>query len=317
MSAKPRLVCIVGQTASGKSSLAMGLAQELGCELLSVDSMQVYRGFNIGTAKPSAADQGLVRHHGIDLVDPEETFSAGAFLEYAREVLSEARASGTDILAVGGTGLYLQAMLRGLTPSAPADPEFRARLRAAEAEDPGAAHRQLLAADSKAAGRIHANDFVRTERALEVLHSTGMTQSSWVEQHAWRDAPFATELIGIRWERAPLRERIAQRVDAMIAEGWIEEVRGLLAGGVREDMTPMLALGYREIAAHLRGEVDLPTLREQISTAIGRFAKRQGTWFNREPSIQWMEPGPDLLQRVLPRVRTALSPQGSDEPRED
>lgn len=317
MSGAGRLVCLVGQTASGKSSLAMGIAEELGCELLSVDSMQVYRGFDIGTATPSPAEQERVRHHGINLVDPHETFSAGAFLEYARSVLSEARTRGVPVLAVGGTGLYLRALLHGLTPSAPADLEFRVRLRAEEQQSLGAAHQRLGEVDPEAAARIHANDFVRTERALEVFETTGETQSSWVARHAWSDTPFTTELLGIQWDRERLRLRIAARVDDMLARGWIDEVRGLLNAGITEDMTPMLALGYRQIAAHLRGELELDVLRVRVSTAISRFAKRQGTWFNREPSIAWMEPGPDLMQRALPRVRTALFPLGSTDPRED
>jgi len=290
----------------------MGLAEQLGCELLSVDSMQVYRGFDIGTAKPTVEEQERVPHHGIDLLDPEETFSAGAFLEYARETLRRAQERGVDVLAVGGTGLYFRAMLHGLTPSAPADPDFREALRKEEAKSPGIGHQRLTAVDPEAAARIHPNDFVRTERALEVLHTTGITQSQWVEQHAWSEAPFATEVFGIRWDRELLRKRIRQRVDLMLESGWIEEVAGLLEAGVKEDMTPMLALGYRDIAAHLRGDRRRDELAEQISTSIGRFAKRQGTWFNREPSIRWMEPGADLLQRVLPSVVETLGSLNAD-----
>jgi tRNA dimethylallyltransferase len=290
----------------------MGLAEQLGCELLSVDSMQVYRGFDIGTAKPTIEEQERVPHHGIDLLDPEQTFSAGAFLEYARATLRRAQERGVDVLAVGGTGLYFRAMLHGLTPSAPADPDFRDALRKEEAQSPGVAHQRLTARDPEAAVRVHPNDFVRTERALEVLHTTGITQSQWVERHAWSEAPFQTEVFGIRWERELLRKRIRQRVDLMLESGWIEEVAGLLEAGVKEDMTPMLALGYRDIAAHLRGDRRRDELSEQISTSIGRFAKRQGTWFNREPSIRWMEPGADLLQRVLPSVVETLGSVNSD-----
>jgi tRNA dimethylallyltransferase len=290
----------------------MGLAEQLGCELLSVDSMQVYRGFDIGTAKPTVEEQKRVPHHGIDLLDPEQTFSAGAFLEYARATLRRAEERGVDVLAVGGTGLYFRAMLHGLTPSAPADPDFRDALRKEEAQSPGVAHERLTALDPEAAARIHPNDFVRTERALEVLHTTGITQSQWVERHAWSEAPFQTEVVGIRWERELLRKRIRERVDLMLESGWIEEVAGLLEAGVKEDMTPMLALGYRDIAAHLRGDRRRVELSEQISTSIGRFAKRQGTWFNREPSIRWMEPGADLLQRVLPSVAETLGAVNTD-----
>ena len=166
---------------------------------------------------------------------------------------------------------------------------------------------RLAQVDPESAARIHRNDFVRTERALEVYETTGETQSQWLARHAWSEAPFETTLLGIRWERAELRRRIADRVDIMLQQGWIEEVRALRNAGVREDATAMMALGYREIAAHLRGELSRVELRERISTSIGRFAKRQGTWFNRDPEIRWMVPGPDLLERALPLVREALA----------
>ncbi|MEE2830375.1 MAG: tRNA (adenosine(37)-N6)-dimethylallyltransferase MiaA [Myxococcota bacterium] len=303
---RPVLLCIVGQTASGKSALALDLAEEFGLELLSVDCMQVYRGFDIGTAKPDAAEQARVAHHGIDLVGPEETFSAGAFLHYARDVIARAESRGARIIAVGGTGLYFRAMLHGLAPSAPADPEFRSQLREQEQATPGSGHRRLLEVDPVAGARIHPNDWVRIERALEVFETTGETQSRWLERHAWGEAPFRTRLLGIRWERAQLRQRIAARLEQMFETGWIEEVRALLEAGVTVEMTPMLAVGYREIVQHLRGELGMEELRERILASSLRFAKHQGTWFNREPSIQWMEPGPDLVERTLPIVRSML-----------
>ena len=300
---RPRLLCITGQSASGKSSLAMALAEATGAELLSIDSMQVYRGFDAGTAKPTSDERERVVHHGIDLVDPEETFSAGAFLAYARDLLAE----GRRIIAVGGTGLYLRAMLHGLGPQVPADLELRGSLRASEDSEPGWMHRRLQEVDPATAARLHPNDRVRLERALEVHALTGEPISAWHARHGFPESPFDTWLLGIRWPREELVARIADRVDAMLASGWADEVRGLLAAGVTEELTPMRAIGYREVAAHLRGELDEAQLRERIVVATRRFAKRQTTWFNREPSVEWFDPDPHLADRLLPRVRSFLA----------
>jgi tRNA dimethylallyltransferase len=307
MTARVRLICIVGHTASGKSSLAMDLARKLPAGLLSVDSMQVYRGFDIGTAKPTAAERKEVRHFGLDLCDPGTRFSAGRFMDYARQTLAEEAVAGRTVLAVGGTGLYLKAMLHGLGPEAPADDVLREELRATEEVDPGAMHRRLSTLDPVSAARLHPNDRVRCERALEVFLLSGEPISVWQERHRFSEAPFETMLFGIRWERSALRRRISARIRVMLQSGWIEEVRTLLDTGVTEDMTAMIALGYRDIAAHLRGECDAEAMFTRIERASHRFAKRQTTWFNREPSINWLDPAPDLAQRLLPTVEEFLS----------
>jgi tRNA dimethylallyltransferase len=299
---KPPLFCITGLTASGKSALALELAQALPAGLLSVDSMQVYRGFDVGTAKPSAGERACVRHFGIDLLEPQERFSAGAFLDYARGVIEAERDAGRHVIAVGGTGLYLRALLHGLSSLAPADEPLRAELRAGEASEPGSMHRRLAAADPASAARLHPHDLVRIERALEVALGTGRPLSEQHAAHGFRESPFRPWIVGIRWNRADLHDRIAGRVDAMLAAGWLDEVRALLARGVPLDCTPMHALGYREVAAHLRGEVDARTLREQLLRSSIQFAKRQATWFNREPSVEWLDPAPDLARRLLPRL---------------
>ncbi len=295
---RPRVVCITGHTASGKSSLGMALAERLSASILSVDSMQVYRGFDLGTAKATAADRARVPHFGLDLVDPSETFSAGAFLTYARGVLTE---EGT-VLAVGGTGLYLRAMLHGLGPPVEADRALREELRASEAADPGWMHRRLAEVDPEAAARLHPNDLVRLERALEVWERTGEPISAHHARHRFADAPFDVLQIGIRRSREELAARIAARVDAMLADGLVAEVRGLLDAGVSRDVTPFRAIGYPQVLAHLDGTLDADELPAAIATATRRFAKRQTTWFNRDPSIQWVDPGEDLADRLLPRV---------------
>ena len=296
---RPRLLCITGHTASGKSSLAMALARMIGAELLSVDSMQVWRGFDIGTAKSTAEERARVRHYGLDLVDPHDSFSAGAFLAHAREVVANATA---PVIAVGGTGLYLRAMLHGLVPAPPADRRLREELRALEAGRPGAMHDRLRQVDPQAADRLHPNDLVRVERALEVFELTGRPLSEQQAEHAFSEAPFETWLLAIRRSRQELHARIAARVDRMLEAGWIDEVRGLLAAGVTDDLAPMRAIGYPQIAAFLRGELDRDALLERIVVATRRFAKRQTTWFNREQSIEWVDPADDLPERLRPRV---------------
>jgi len=306
---RPRLVCITGQTASGKSGLAMALCAALDAEILSVDSMQVYRGFDVGTAKPTAADQAAVRHHGIDVVEPTEVFSASAFLALARETLESAAAAGRTVLAVGGTGLYLRALLHGLAGMPGRDDALRAELRADEAASAGAMHARLGTLDPEAAGRLHPNDLIRVERALEVVIQSGRPISSWQAEHGFADAPFDTRVYAIGWERPVLRQRIAERVDAMLAAGWVDEVRALLASGVPRDCIPMRAIGYPRIVAMLDGTLPPARLASSITTDCRRFAKRQATWFNRAPSLRWLEP-PASADALVGEIEAFLTRAG-------
>ncbi len=299
----PPLLCITGQTASGKSALALRLAEGMGAELLSVDSMQVYQGFDIGTAKPSPEERARVAHHGLDRLVPSAGFSAGEYLRWAQELVAQRWAEGTPVLAVGGTGLYLRALLHGLAPAPPTDPELRARLQEREDAAPGWMHLRLQEVDPDAAERLHPNDRPRLERALEVYEATGEPLSRWQERHAFGERRFSTWLLAIRWERTQLNQRIELRLDRMLAVGWLDEVRRLLSEGVQEDWPPMKALGYRELAAVARGELEISEARRRILVATRRFAKRQATWFNRQPSIEWVEPHEGLAAELLPRVK--------------
>ena len=244
----PPLLCITGQTASGKSALALRLAEGMGAELLSVDSMQVYQGFDIGTAKPSPEERARVAHHGLDRLVPSAGFSAGEYLRWAQELVAQRWAEGTPVLAVGGTGLYLRALLHGLAPAPPTDPELRARLQEREDAAPGWMHLRLQEVDPDAAERLHPNDRPRLERALEVYEATGEPLSRWQERHAFGERRFSTWLLAIRWERTQLNQRIELRLDRMLAVGWLDEVRRLLSEGVQEDWPPMKALGYRGVS---------------------------------------------------------------------
>jgi tRNA dimethylallyltransferase len=301
------LVCITGPTASGKSSLAMEVAEALPAEILCVDSMQVYRGFDIGTAKPSAQDQHRIPHHGLDLVEPSDQFDAGAFLALARELVAQRRALGREVLAVGGSGLYLRALLYGLAPSAPADQELREGLRLAEQAEPGSMHRRLAQVDPDSAQLLHGNDLVRIERALEVFLLTGQQQSVWLSEHGFGEASFAPIVFAIRWPRDRLRERIARRVTRMFDAGWGEEVRALLEAGVTDQVPAMRALGYREVSAMVRGELGEDEARARTTVLCQQFAKRQTTWFNRVPSIHWLDPEEDMTARVIERSRSSLA----------
>ena len=306
-SSRPPLICVTGPTSSGKSRLALAVAEKLPAEILCVDSMQVYRGFNIGTAKPSEEDQRLIPHHGIDLVDPGEQFDAGAFLAYAREVLAQRRSQGRHVLAVGGTGLYLRALLSGLAPSAPADQQLREELRLHERQEPGSMHRRLGEVDSQSAATLHPHDLVRVERALEVFLLTGQKQSVWLAEHGFAKSEFRPYVFAIRWPREQLRRRIAERVGGMLEAGWDLEVRSLLDAGITEDAPAMRALGYRELSRMLRGEVSRDEAQSRITVLCQQFAKRQTTWFNRVPSIHWLDPGEDMTERVIERSRSFLA----------
>ncbi len=306
--ARPKIVCIAGTTASGKSSLAMETARRIGAEILSVDSMQVYRGFDIGTAKPTAAERAEIPHHGLDLVDPTDWFSAGRFLDQAREVVADASRRGVPLLAVGGTGLYLRAMLHGLAPEVPSDPAFRVELRDAEARETGSMHRRLATVDPGAADRLHPNDLIRIERAVEVHHATGRRLSDLQAEHRFKASPFHFQVWVLVRPRDELRLRVRARIHAMFEAGWIEEVRGLLESGVPVDAPAMRALGYREVAAHLQGDAAGEDPRGRIETLTMRFAKRQTTWFNREPSVGRLNPSPESSARFMAHVEAFLRP---------
>jgi tRNA dimethylallyltransferase len=288
----------------------MHVARAIGAEILTVDSMQVYPGFDIGTAKPTPSERAEIPHHGLDFVDPREFCSAGRYLEHARAVVADAASRGVPILAVGGSGLYLKAMLHGLAPQAPADPELRRRLRSQEESRPGWMHERLTAVDPAAAARLHPHDLVRLERALEVEQLTGRRLSEIQAEHGFRSSPFRFQLHVLRRDRDDLRVRVRERLDRMFAAGWVAEVRALLASGLSEDAPAMRALGYRDVAAHLRGELSEADLRSRVETLTMRFAKRQTTWFNREPSVQWVDPSDDSEARFLDDAEGFLRSMG-------
>jgi tRNA dimethylallyltransferase len=299
-----RFVAIVGPTASGKTALGLALAERLGGEIVSCDSMQVYRGLDIGTAKPSAAERARVPHHLLDVADVDETFDAARYARLADDALAELDRRGKPALVVGGTGLYLRALRFGLLAAPPADAAIRARHQAViDREGPEALHRQLAAADPETAAQLAPADRVRVSRALELQELTGVPASQLRRAHrdqAAASAPRHDALVlvlgttpamsgptgGAPFHLDPaLRAPLHARVLAMLAAGWLDEVRAVVAAH-GPDVRPLGAIGYRELCRHLAGELDLAEATLRIRASTWQFARRQVTWFAREPGAR-------------------------------
>ncbi|MBI4081244.1 MAG: tRNA (adenosine(37)-N6)-dimethylallyltransferase MiaA [Candidatus Lambdaproteobacteria bacterium] len=286
------LLAVVGATASGKSALALTLAEGLGGEIVSLDSMQVYRHLDIGTAKPSAAERARVPHHLLDIVEPDQPFSAGAYRRAAVEALAAIRGRGRVPILCGGTGLYLQALLGGLAEIPPVPGDVCARVQALlERLGPAECHRELARRDPVAAARIHPHDPARIGRALEVHLATNRPLSAFQRQQLFAPPPPELLLLEVRWPRAELYGRIDRRVEAMLAAGWVAEVNRVLALGFSPRLKPLRAIGYREIVEYVEGRRGADTLAGTIAGRTRHYAKRQGTWFRRQPGIRWVEPG--------------------------
>src|SRR5262249_1452850 len=269
---RPRVVCLVGPTAAGKTVLALELAEDLGGEIVSADSRQVYRRLDIGTAKPTYAEQQRVRHHCLDLVEPTESFDAARYRTAATAAIADVTARGRVPLVVGGTGLWVRALLRGLCPAPPRVPALRAELNAVAARDGTAAlHARLVALDPVSAARLHPRDRVRVVRALEVAIASGQPLSTWQTAHGFSEALFDVFFAGLAVEHAVLAERIAARVDAMLARGWLDEVAGLVTDGLADDAPACQTLGYRELRAVTRGQITLGDATGAIRRATLRL----------------------------------------------
>jgi tRNA dimethylallyltransferase len=294
------ILALVGPTASGKTALAIELAELFEAEIVNADSRQVYRGLDIGSAKPTVEQQRRVRHHLLDVVEPDEPFDCARFERLAEEAIADIRRRGKRVLVVGGTGLYVRVLRGGLFRGPARHPELRAALETRERARPGTLHAELAAVDPASAARLHPNDRVRLIRALEVYHLTGVPISAWQASHGFREGKEPMVLIGVDPGRTALRERIAARCRQMVEAGLIEEIRSLYERGFSPTLPSLQSLGYREIGAFVRGETDYRTAIERMVQATGRFAKRQRTWFRREPVAHWLLPEWDA---VLPVVR--------------
>ena len=287
----PPLLVIVGPTASGKTELAVRWAEERGGEIVSADSVQVYRYFDIGTGKPSADERRRAVHHLVDVLEPAEAIDAATWAERAEHVIDDVRARGREPIVCGGSFLWVKALLYGLAGAPPASAEIRERHRAqAENEGRAALHAELVKVDPVTAARLAPNDFVRVSRALEVHELSGVPLSHFHAEHGFRAPRYAARLVGVRRAPEELDGRIEARVRAMFEAGWIGEVRDLLARGYA-DTRAMSAVGYKQIHTALKGEA--PSDADALMTAVVRatrvFARRQRTWLREQP-VEWVEP---------------------------
>lgn len=287
---RPRLTVIAGPTGSGKSALAIRSAKQRGAEIVNADSQQVYRHFDIGTAKPSAEQRAEVPHHLISVVDPLEPFSAARFQALADAAISEIAQRSRPILVVGGTGLYIRILLHGVVEAAPADPALRRTLET-EAEQSGdeALHQRLREVDPRSAERIHPADRVRTIRALEIHQLTGQTASDWREAHRFSGERYPFSL----WVLAPPRQRLYEAIDRrakeMFEHGLLDEVAHLVERGYG-DAPVMRSVGYKEAYAALRKEISVEEAIQRTATESRHYAKRQLTWFRKEPNARFIAP---------------------------
>jgi tRNA dimethylallyltransferase len=289
------LIAVVGPTGSGKSSLAVALAEHLDTEIISVDSMQFYRGMEIGTAAPTLDDQRRIAHHFVSFLNPDEEITAGSYQEMARERVAQINETGRSAVAAGGSGMYVSALIDGIFDGPSEDPAIRARLYE-EAERLGNEHllERVRTVDPEYATRITgSNDLIRIVRALEVYEITGQPLSVLHQEHRERTPSLPCLQFALAYEnRQDLYDRIDRRVEQMIEAGWVEEVQRLIDKGYGPQLERLKALGFREIAAHLRGE---KTRDEAIAAAQmhhRRYAKRQLTWFRADPRIHWIPAGP-------------------------
>ncbi len=296
------LLAIVGPTATGKTEVSLRVAENLGAEIISADSMLVYRGMDIGTAKPTPEEMGRVLHHMIDVADPGEAFNVALYSRLVKEVLKGVRERGNLPLLAGGTGLYVKAVVDGYNFSeAGTDRELRARLmQECSTMGRAALHERLKKVDPCTASRLHINDVKRVIRALEVYYLTGRTLSGSASRGT--NPPFNLVMYGLTMDREKLYARIEKRVDKMMAAGLVKEVRDLLARGYSPELTSMQGLGYKEIILFLKGELTLDQAVDLLKRNTRRFAKRQLTWFRKDARISWIDVGKKEVDEVAAEI---------------
>ena len=301
------LLCLLGPTAVGKTKIAIQLAQRLNAEIVSVDSRQIYRQMDIGTAKPTAEEQRAAQHHLIDCVDISEAFSVADYQSLVDVAITDIQNRGKRVLLVGGAGLYFRAIVDGLFEGPGADPSLRKRLETEAAQlGVDALHKRLQTCDPESADRIHPNNLVRVIRALEVYELTGTPMSELQQQWQPEKQRYPFIAFGLTMPRALLYRRIEQRVDVMLANGLIAEVESLLAAGYARDSVALQSFGYRELIAYLDGDFTYMEAISQLKQNTRRFAKRQLTWFRKDTRIEWLdrELTSDIVGAILGKVRS-------------
>jgi tRNA dimethylallyltransferase len=281
------LLVVVGPTASGKTELAVSLAERFGGEVVGADSVQIYRGFDLGSGKPTAEERRRAPHHLVDVADPEEPFDASRFAALADQAIADVRARGRVPVVCGGTYLWVRALVHGLAAAPPADAAVRARHASiVAAEGRAALHARLAAVDPESAARLAPNDAVRVSRALEIWETSGKPQTAWFAEHGFRASRYRARLVGVHRERDELDRRIAARTAGWLASGWIDEVRRLVAEG-HGDARAMGSVGYRQVKEHIAGELAARDLEGAVVRATRVFVRRQRTWLRDEP-VTWV-----------------------------
>lgn len=299
------LLIVCGPTASGKSHLALALAERFGGEIVNCDSLQVYRGLDVGTAKTPPAERGGIPHHLFDLLTPDEIYNAGQYAADARRIIAAVAARGRLPVLAGGTGFYLRALLRGLADGPVRDEALRERLAQRETRRSGSLHRILRRLDARTAARIHANDLQKTIRALEICLLARRPASKVFDAGSLPLEGYSVLQLGLNPPRPELHQRIAARTAAMFGQGLLEEVRGLLAEGVPPTAKAFESIGYKEALACLRGDLTPAAATELTTIATRQYAKRQMTWFRREAGIRWLDGFGDDLE-ILGRAQVMV-----------
>ena len=311
MPKKPSLIIIAGPTGVGKTAAAIALAEPLRCEIVGADAMQVYRQMDIGTAKPTEQERARVKHHLVDVVDPDDDFTAATFRTKAKTVVNKLHEKGVPIFVVGGTGLYIKTLSHGLFHAKEGVEVIRKRLKA-EAETLGmeVLHERLQRVDPTGAATIHPNDSYRIIRALEVFESTGRPLSEHHRAHGFAHSPYRVLKIGLFVDREMLYDRINKRVECMLASGLIDEVKRLLKKGFGPRLKSMRSIGYRHMVNFLEGEVTWDETIRLFKRDTRRYAKRQLTWFRADPDIEWFQPSDiDVMRK---RIHAFLTRQQLD-----
>ena len=312
MDNKP-LIAILGPTGSGKSQLAMALAEDCKGEIISCDSVQVYRGFDIGSAKPAAAERARVPHHLVDICDWSEPFDAQQFRTRAREAIEDCRARGKRPILCGGTGLYLRLLRWGLVDSPGADPALREALHQREAEQPGSLAADLVAIDPEAATLVDLKNLRRVVRSLEIYQLSGKTPSGIRAEHGFRHEEIPMRVLMLDWETSLLRSRVRSRLEEMLDAGWLEEVTQLLQSGVSRECPAMSAVGYREVASLVAGEINADQLPALVEKSTWSYARRQRTWMRKEKDVRRYElQAPHELGPLIEALVEEQRPGGYD-----
>ena len=299
-----RVVILLGPTGVGKSRLAIEWAEELGGEIISADSMQVYRYMDIGTAKPTLDDQKRVRHHLIDLVTPDQPFHAALYRTLGRKTIDQLYQDKKPIWVVGGTGLYIKTLTQGLFSSPKIDPHVRESLKQkAKEKGADALYGRLKEVDPNTAIRLHPNDLFRIIRALEVFDSTGAPISFYREQHRFGERPYLTLKMGLEMDRDMLYRRIDERVNQMLEKGFLQEVEKLMEVGYGPELKPMQSLGYKQMVQFLSKEIKWDEAVGQMKRDTRHYAKRQLTWFKADPEVQWWDEPTDR-QKIFLKIKS-------------